>query len=124
MRHSQTQAIKLIQHLEHQFAGAYFNCHFALGGSTIMKGESDKDFDVFVYPHIGEFTQAEDIVKALSKQWTLNACNVEGQTVNWNQTSSSPDKVYACWTTPKGYRVDMFFLSNTRIPVLDEDCPF
>jgi hypothetical protein len=43
------------------------NAHCALGGSVLMKGESQKDLDIFIYPHDNHGYDRGKILAALTK---------------------------------------------------------
>jgi hypothetical protein len=52
--------------------------HCALGGSVLHKGESEKDLDVFIYPHQNGY-DANEVVEALAKHYSteLILCKFE-----------------------------------------------
>jgi len=116
MKHTLNQTLQIVRHLESTIA-SIGNCHFAIGGSTVMVGESDKDFDIFAYPRHGTRTNIDCILKELENQgWTIQMKNL---LENKFTAAHYPDKQFAIITTPKGYRVDLFFMSV--IPAYDTD---
>ena len=91
-----------------------------------MKPEgSQKDFDVFLYPRKKAcLDNAQNIIEAIrSMGWTLYTTNipdVPNQTTGFLTSSSSPNKPYAYFETPKGYRVDLFFMSCLNMKTMND----
>lgn len=82
--------------------------HVAVGGSVLMKGESSKDLDVFLYPHRRDKRPSAAVVfqKLLDLGFTYN----RGEE---SSTLSCPamDKTLCVLYTPRRkLRVDFFFL--------------
>ena len=54
MKYTIGEAIDIIREIEPKLASR--GIHTALTGSTLYKGESEKDFDILLYPHKSEKT--------------------------------------------------------------------
>jgi len=77
--------------------------HCALHGSTLYKGESEKDIDVIVYPHNVKVTKPHgEIFTALREKCGISPA--------YESPASNTDKeVWPC--SIEGHRIDMFFLA-------------
>lgn len=79
--------------------------HVALGGSVLIRGESKKDVDIFIYPH-----KTEHATK------TAFDCLIEKfENLGVNNFKQADHKAYAdnklvFWSEYNGKRVDWFFL--------------
>lgn len=97
MKYTIYQAITIARELEALLLP--LGAHCALGGSCLHKGGSEKDIDIFIYPHKNSLKE-ESIVTMLEEQ----GFNFE-----------PPDQRYSIdvLVTKKGFlRVDFFFLSR------------
>jgi hypothetical protein len=129
-KYSLNQAVKIARLLEDKLSYPH-NCHFAIGGSTVMNPDgSTKDFDIFVYPRSGRnIPYWSTLITGIQNLgWTLQASNIP-ETVpvsNWVDASSSPTKPYALFETAKGYRVDLFIMScfNMKVPGENIEYPY
>lgn len=76
--------------------------HCALGGSVLIKGESTKDLDLFIYPNNLETTTLKDEIRSeLSRVFTFYA---------WEKCQHPKDlkEVWKC--RMDGKRIDIFFV--------------
>lgn len=87
---------------------AEHGAHIALGGSVLYRGTSEKDLDILVYPHTRNDAEGwntaplKQVLKAFFRAETFRDC--EG-------VSQIRDQKEVGWLlTPKGKRVDFFFL--------------
>ena len=101
------QAFYVIERLEPIMA--VLGAHVALGGSVVYRGQSCKDLDIIIYPHNKQEQEVWDtypLKEALNKFFSgsnMNDCKGFSQVRDGKQVS---------WLkTPKGKRVDFFFLS-------------
>ena len=99
-------AFWVIERLEPELAK--IGAHCALGGSVAYRGESEKDLDLIIYPHNSkpeeywEVYQILTLLKEFFKADKFNDCH---------GTSQIRDGKRVGWLmTPKGKRVDVFFL--------------
>jgi hypothetical protein len=98
MTYSLQQLVMLAASLEP--AMMEIGCHIAIGGSCVHRGCSDKDMDVFVYPHKDEIPKAVVRAKIESLGFTaINKCT---------DATQVPDVLPT--TDQLGNRVDFFFL--------------
>lgn len=100
------QAFWVIELLEPLLANA--GAHCALNGSVLYRGSSTKDLDLIVYPHksvIGEHWDTyplKQLIRGFFQSNHFNDCKGASQVRDGKEVS---------WlTTPKGKRVDIFFL--------------
>lgn len=100
------QAFWVIERLEPLLANA--GAHCALNGSVLYRGGSMKDLDIIVYPHnavIGEVWDTyplKQLIREFFGAKVFNDCKGVSQVRDGKEVS---------WlTTPKGKRVDIFFL--------------
>ena len=85
--------------------------HVALSGSCLYKGESDKDCDIFVYPHLtSEPTNAEELHKVFSTFFDTTELTRRMDDYFRNATK---DQKYEASYFYKGKRVDIFFVGKT-----------
>lgn len=106
MMWTREEAFLVIERLEPIIAEA--GAHVALGGSVLYRGTSEKDLDLFIYPHNKDANPWDTFkLKLLLKKFfraeTMNDCK------GFSQIRDS--KEVAWLKTPKGKRVDFFFLS-------------
>lgn len=102
---------------------ARFNLHLAIGGSLVYRGHSEKDIDVFIYPHNKEVVIDRNAIWGWLEGEGFNAriktpVNEDGQEADFTQV---PD-VLMMDETATGYKVDFFFMErhtvNPTIPAL------
>jgi len=100
------EAVWVIERLEPVMAN--LGAHVALAGSVAYRGTSDKDLDLILYPH--------QAVEGVPFDWFLAKVELEKffaapAIVDCGGTSQLRDAKKVSWlTTPKGKRVDFFFL--------------
>lgn len=79
--------------------------HCALGGSVLHKGESEKDLDIFVYPHRrGDGAAPDALISALKSGLAVSGFQHRDHT-----HYGDSKQVYSA-STVFDYRVDFFFL--------------
>ena len=100
------EAFWVIEKLEPQMAA--LGAHVALGGSVAYCGTSEKDLDLILYPHTAvvegpfDWFPVQMKLKEFFHAPTINDCEGVSQVRDGKKVS---------WlTTPKGKRVDFFFL--------------
>lgn len=100
------QAFWVIENLEPQLAS--LGAHCALAGSVAYRGTSDKDLDIVLYPHQAvagvpfDWYPVQMELKKFFNAKVINDCEGISQVRDGKKVS---------WlTTPKGKRVDFFFL--------------
>lgn len=99
------EAFWVIERLEPEMAK--LGAHCALTGSILYRGTSDKDLDIVLYPHIAHKDKFDwiPVKQALARFFSATETNDCGG------TSQIRDNKMVSWlTTPKGKRVDFFFL--------------
>ena len=98
------EGIELARRLEQKLNRCYRHYHVAIGGSTLHKGLSNKDLDIFIYPHK---------TCQIDKEWMLNALKEFG--FEFKRDCSKTHEIYGDGkevheTRWNGKRVDLFFL--------------
>ena len=93
------EAIKLVRELEEVVKPVGYHC--ALGGSVLMRGESKKDLDIFVYPHQAPHDRESDLIVALGG-YGLQAKRV---------VEFYADEKRVIFTKLNGKRIDLFLVS-------------
>lgn len=88
---------------------AEMGAHVALGGSVLYRGSSTKDLDIIVYPHNADkfntwetYPLKQKLAEFFKSGGTFNDCTGVSQIRD--------GKEVAWLKTPKGKRVDFFFL--------------
>lgn len=102
-RWSLDKALHFVRELEDHLGGRY---HVALGGGVLMKGYSDKDVDIWVYPHsLSDYSLSE--MKELLYSFGMSI-KVDKETVHtyWKKAGSTDFKHVEIWIY-KGKRVDL-----------------
>lgn len=100
------EAFCVIEKLEPALSA--IGAHVALGGSVAYRGTSDKDLDLIIYPHTVvenmkfDWLPVKELLKSFFRAESYTECQCGSQLRDWKQVS--------CLTTPKGKRVDFFFL--------------
>lgn len=102
-KYTTSQAVAIAASLEPHMAA--IGVHVAVGGSCIYNGGSNKDMDIFLYPHKQEPLNREQIVVLLG---SLGYRRPEG--MNPLHGTMVPDVYVAA--DAEGMRVDFFFLSR------------
>ncbi len=101
------EALLLVRHLEDAVVPHF---HVALGGSVLIRGWSDKDVDVVIYPHnkTRASPPAEDLLQKAGLTVVFNSTQMRKK---WGSEYGTTDtKSIERWDW-KGRRVDIFFLS-------------
>lgn len=97
------QGIAIAQIVETAIIPAGYHC--ALGGSVLHKGGSDKDLDIFLYPHNGNSLNPE-LLRVRLQTHGFKLVNTFGRSKN-----SHDSKEIEIWEFLKdGTRIDFFFL--------------
>lgn len=95
------QGIEIARLIERAIIPQGYHC--ALGGSVLHAGESQKDLDIFIYPHCGRELNPTMLRLALNKAGFM--CEQK-----WGRSQNSEDtKIIETWSY-KGHRLDFFFV--------------
>lgn len=95
------EGIELCRKME-VYLEATHGCHVSLGGGVLMKGRSDKDVDIFIYPHNAK--------RRLKKNKILKSLETIGFKTIKRIDFQGYDKKYVYHTEYDGRRVDLFFV--------------
>ena len=101
MSFSLQDGVNLCRLIEPTLAGLGYHC--ALHGSTLYKGESEKDIDVIIYPHH---------VNVRKPHWEIFTAlrEAHGISPSFENPHSKADKeIWPC--SVEGHRIDFFFLA-------------
>lgn len=99
-------AIEIAQRLEPIFAK--LNLHIAIGGSCVYRGYSEKDIDVFIYPHNRQTILDRGLIaKVLASE------GYGARTPDAESTRIADVYVTKCGRTER--RVDFFFLERHNL---------
>jgi hypothetical protein len=102
------QALEFVRSLELVLAPLGF--HTALGGSVLHTGQSTNDLDVIVFPHnVGRVDMDPVHAALVGMGLTLLADRLQVARI-WVRKGSLDTKHVEAWKTPKGQKVDLFFL--------------
>jgi hypothetical protein len=109
MIHTLQDAVAIAMRLE-PLIFAKFNLHIAIGGSCVYRGTSEKDVDIFIYPHSKEVEIERDkIVCWLADQgFTYRLKNAESPVDDHTQV---PD-VWVTTEEATGKKADFFFMER------------
>jgi predicted nucleotidyltransferase len=106
MKISLEKAIEIVREIEQNLSP--FGYHCGLTGSTLYKGESEKDIDIIVYPHqVSETIPLNSVVEASGVESSMYSTN--GHLKPKEISPSTTDKLVVVGTY-KGYRIDLFIL--------------
>lgn len=111
-KYTLAKAVKLCRFLEENAIKDNKGFHFALGGSCLMRGESDKDFDIYVYPESGRFLTISDC-----NQWMkYKDFDIIGEHYfeYINKSDYDIDKPFSVFEWD-GHRIDLFYVSFKKI---------
>ena len=102
------EATKLIAQIEKEVSALGFHC--GLTGSILLKGESNHDLDIIIYPHDTSSSVLNEATSALAN--ILIKKVTRGRVAAyWERRQISNDtKHVEIWETKDGKRVDVFFL--------------
>lgn len=104
MTYTIEHALNIARQLEPTMAR--YGIHVAIGGSLVYRGTSDKDIDIFLYPHDRNVDMnPNNIVKRLAEFGYV----VRDQD---NDSTFVPD-VFVAYG-PTGFKVDFFFMSRVE----------
>lgn len=97
------EGIEIARIIEHAIGPAGYHC--ALGGSLLHHGESNKDADIFIYPHNGNELQPE----LLRVRLRTAGFKCRRTTQGWSDVQDT--KTIESWESLKdGTRVDFIFV--------------
>ena len=90
--------------------------HMGLGigivGSVLLKGYSDNDLDLVVFPHDTTKPDFKYVLRIVLEGAGMHlAYNVERTHAAWRKLGSNDTKHVEVWKTREGKRVDLFVLS-------------
>lgn len=102
------QSLEFVRSLELVLSPLGF--HTALGGSVLHEGKSGNDLDIIVFPHNAGRLNMDPVHPALEGMGlTLLADRIQVSRI-WVRKGSFDTKHVEAWKTPKGQKVDLFFL--------------
>lgn len=107
MKYTLQHAVNIAEKLEPHMAD--IGLHVAIGGSCVYRGGSDKDIDIFLYPHSRE---VEICRLAIARK--LLDLGFEARKKDADSTGV-PD-VLVTAENATGYKVDFFFLERHTLP--------
>jgi hypothetical protein len=102
MRYSLEELVTLARKLEPFMEE--IGCHVAIGGSCLHKGGSDKDMDLYIYPHKDHVSKDVIAQKLLS-------IGFKDRRTGLSKSSRLPD-VLPTTDSKLGRRIDFFFLER------------
>lgn len=108
MTHTLNDAVCIARRLEHLIFER-FALHIAIGGSCVYRGTSEKDVDIFLYPH----TKETPIDRLLIMEWLMSQGFTPRSDVNGDHTQV-PD-VLVTIETATGIKADFFFLERHTV---------
>lgn len=101
----------LARTIEATLGGMY---HVTLGGSVLLRGWSNKDLDLFVYPHDASilpppmsYGMIRNGLRAANLTRTADIAAVQEI---WRRAGSKDTKAVEVWRTEDGKRVDVFYV--------------
>lgn len=100
------EGLIVVRELEGKLAG--LGWHFALAGGVLMRGESDHDLDVLVYPRCSAIPIDTGKLRACLRAlgWTLRG-RAEYVIEEWEKKGSIDRKHVDIWATADRKRVDV-----------------
>lgn len=100
------EGLVVVRELEAQCSR--YGWHFALGGGVLLRGQSDHDLDVIVYPHSSRVGVDTGKLRARLRDlgWKLRG-RAEYVIEEWRKKGSIDRKHVDIWATPDGKRVDV-----------------
>ncbi len=104
---TRAEALALLAVLSEKLAPRY---HPALAGSVLIKGASDKDLDIVVYPNSTDDVDMGFVATKLGELGLTKLHDVEVVHARWRRLGSRDAKHVEVWDY-HGKRVDVFFLS-------------
>lgn len=109
MTHTLEHAVGIARRLElpifEQFA-----LHVAIGGSCVYRGTSEKDVDIFLYPH----TKETPIDRLLIMGWLIQQ-GFEPRTIRDGDDFTQVPDVLVTMEKATGIRADFFFLERHTV---------
>lgn len=95
------EGLDIARRIEKFILSAGYHC--ALGGSVLHAGESDKDIDIFIYPHNGRKLDPPLL------RLTLKLAGLVNEWSGGKSENSADTKQIEGWSY-KGQRIDIFFV--------------
>ena len=102
------EAIDFSRSLEEVLVPVGFHC--GISGSVLIKGHSDDDLDLVVYPHSSGNICIDDLYNSFDAIGMILKSSRSKVTETWEGKGSSDMKNVEIWHTPEGKRVDVFHL--------------
>lgn len=112
MKYTLSNAVDLAARLE-PLIFERFNLHLAIGGSLVYRGHSEKDIDIFIYPHNKEVVIDRNAIwgwledEGFTRR-VKSPVNEDEQEADFTQV---PD-VLVMNETSTSYKVDFFFMER------------
>lgn len=109
MTHTLQHAVDIARQLEAPIFER-FNLHIAIGGSCVYRGTSEKDVDIFLYPHSKEVQMDRLAIMAwLAEHGFMPPENLDGD----EDFTQVPDVLMT--RTADGIKADWFFLERHTV---------
>lgn len=109
MTHTLDDAVGIARRLEHLIFEK-FALHVAIGGSCVYRGTSEKDVDIFLYPH----TKETPIDRLLIMEWLIQQ-GFEPRTIRDGDDFTQVPDVLVTMEKATGIKADFFFLERHTV---------
>jgi hypothetical protein len=84
--------------------------HVGLRGSVIMRGRSENDLDVIIYPHDSTKCDYDYLVTALHAAGLRRIADVNHVHAHWRRKGSTDEKHVEIWSYGEHLKVDILFV--------------
>ncbi len=109
MTHTLEHAVAIARRLENLIFEK-FALHVAIGGSCVYRGTSEKDVDIFLYPH----TKETPIDRLLIMEWLIQQ-GFEPRTIRDGDDFTQVPDVLVTMEKATGIKADFFFLERHTV---------
>jgi hypothetical protein len=114
-----TNAINIARYVESVVV--QFGYHTAIGGSVLHRGESDKDLDLYLYPHSPD--KKDEIARIIAHPGRVIAALDLFQSKQEKESASVINQYVYCMKY-EGRRIDIFFMEKYDYPQIPAGPPF
>jgi hypothetical protein len=118
MTHTLQDAVTIAKRLEPLIAEK-FRLHIAIGGSCVYRGHSEKDVDIFIYPHSKETEIDRDKIVIWLEEQGFKYRFADDEALQGDFTQV-PD-VWVTTEVATGIKADFFFLERHTVPSPKEE---
>lgn len=98
-------AVDLCRNLEERLSEVGW--HVALAGGVLLRGESEHDLDLLIFPHCSRGAHRRDVNKALRALGWQRVRTTREMHRHWRSRGSRDTKRVEVWLTEDGGRVDL-----------------